>query len=132
MKLLTKELRDKLLANGREQAKVKGTKAERDFWPVVKFFYPAGAATWLITELDPEDPDIAFGLCDLGHGFPELGSLRISELQSFKGRFGLGIERDLHFEAKGPLSLYADAAREAGAIVESVRPSSLPNPATEE
>ena len=124
MKLLTKELRDKLLANGREQAKVKGTKAERDFWPVVKFFYPAGAATWLITEADPEDHDILFGLCDLGHGFPELGSVRLSELQSFKGRFGLGIERDLHFEAKGPLSLYADAAREAGAIVESVRPSS--------
>ena len=132
MKLLTKELRDKLLANGREQAKVKGTKAERDFWPVVKFFYPAGAATWLVTEADPEDHDILFGLCDLGHGFPELGSVRLSELQSFKGRFGLGIERDLHFEAKGPLSLYADAAREAGAIVESVRPSSALSPATEE
>ena len=132
MKLLTKELRDKLLANGREQAKVKGTKAERDFWPVVKFFYPAGAATWLITEADPEDHDILFGLCDLGHGFPELGSVRISELESFKGRFGLGIERDLHFEAKGPLSLYADAAREAGAIVESVRPSSALSPAKEE
>jgi len=132
MKLLTKELRDKLLANGREQAMVKGTKAERDFWPVVKFFYPAGAATWLITEADPENPDVLFGLCDLGHGFPELGSVRLSELQSFKGRFGLGIERDLHFEAKGPLSLYADAAREAGAIVESVRPSSALSPATEE
>jgi len=132
MKLLTKQLRDKLLANGREQAKVKGTKAERDFWPVVKFFYPAGAATWLVTELDPEDPDIAVGLCDLGHGFPELGSLRISELQSFKGSFGLGIERDLHFKAKAPLSRYTAAAREAGAIVESVTPSSASSPATEE
>jgi hypothetical protein len=120
MKLLTKELRDKLLANGREQAKVKGTKAERDFWPVVKFFYPTGAATWLVTEADPEDHDILFGLCDLGHGFPELGSVRLSELQSFKGRFGLGIERDLHFEAKAPLSRYADAARNAGCIVEGV------------
>ena len=29
MKLLTKELREKLLANGREQAEVKGTKAEK-------------------------------------------------------------------------------------------------------
>ena len=122
MKLLTKELRDKLLANGREQAKVKGTKSERDFWPVVKFFYPAGAATWLITELDPEDPDLAFGLADLGHGFPELGSVRISELQNFCGSFGLGIERDLHFEVKAPLSRYAAAAREAGCIVEEVTP----------
>ena len=122
MKLLTKELREKLLANGREQAKVKGTSAERDFRPVVKFFYPAGAATWLITEADPEDPDILFGLCDLGHGFPELGSVRLSELQTFRGRCSLGIERDLHFEATAPLSRYAEAAREAGCIVENVAP----------
>ena len=33
MKLLTKEIRDQLLRNGREQAKVKGTKAERTFRP---------------------------------------------------------------------------------------------------
>ena len=37
-----------------------------------------GAATWLLTELDSEDPDIAFGLCDLGMQCPELGSVRIS------------------------------------------------------
>jgi hypothetical protein len=47
MKLLTKQLRQKLIDNGRAQAKVKGTKAEKDFWPVVKLFYPAGTATWL-------------------------------------------------------------------------------------
>ncbi len=122
MKLLTKELREKLLANGREQAKVKGTKAEKDLWPVVKLFYPAGAATWLLTELDPEDEDIATGLCDLGMGFPEFGTVRISELESFQGAFGLGIERDLHFEAKAPVSRYIDAARAAGCIVEEVTP----------
>jgi hypothetical protein len=122
MKLLTKELREKLLANGREQAKVKGTKTGRDFPPVVKFFYPAGAATWLITEADPDDDDLLFGLCDLGQGFPELGSVRLSELQSFRGVSGLGIERDKWFEGKAPLSRYAGAAREAGRIVEEVSP----------
>ncbi len=122
MKLLTKELRENLLANGREQAKVKGTKAEKDFWPVVKLFYPAGAATWLLTELDPEDEDIATGLCDLGMGFPEFGTVRISELEGFRGAFGLGIERDLHFEAKAPISRYIVAACQAGCIVEEVTP----------
>jgi len=120
MRLLTKELREKLLANGHEQAKVKGTKAEKDFWPVVKLFYPAGAATWLLTELDPEDEDVAWALCDLGMGFPEYGTVRISELESFQGSCGLGIERDLHFEAKAPISRYIDAARAAGCIVEEV------------
>ena len=63
MKLLTKEIRDTLIANGREQAPVKGTDAEKDFRPVVKLFFPAGPQTWLLTEIDPEDEDVAWGLC---------------------------------------------------------------------
>jgi Protein of unknown function (DUF2958) len=122
MKLLTKEIREQLIANGREQAKVKGTKAEKDFWPVVKFFYPAGSATWLITELDPEDEDVAWGLCDLGMGFPEFGTVRISELEGFNGTAGLRIERDRFFEAKAPISRYIDAASDAGTITEQVKP----------
>jgi hypothetical protein len=122
MKLLTDELRQKLIDNGREQAKVKGTSAERDFWPVVKLFYPAGNATWLLTELDPGDDDVAWGLCDLGMGFPEFGTVRLSELENIRGFAGLGIERDIHFEAKAPISRYIDAAREAGAITEKVTP----------
>lgn len=67
-------------------------------------------------ELDPEDPDIAFGLCDLGMGFPELGSVRVSELAAARGRLGLSVERDVHFEAERTLSFYAAAAAKAGAI----------------
>ena len=122
MKLLTKELHEKLFRNGREQSKVKGTKAEKDFWPVVKLFYPAGSSTWLITELDPEDQDVAWGLCDLGMGSPEFGTVRISELESFRGPFELRIERDKFFEAKAPISRYIDAARDAGTITEEVTP----------
>ncbi len=122
MKLLTKELRQKLIDNGRVQQPVKGTDDEQDFWPVVKLFYPAGAATWLLTELDPEDEDIAWGLCDLGHGFPEFGTVRISELESFIGRAGLRIERDLYFKAKAPISRYIEAASAAGVITEEVTP----------
>ena len=36
-------------------------------------FTPDAGATWLLTEIDPDDHDHAFGLCDLGQGFPELG-----------------------------------------------------------
>ena len=52
-------------------------------------------------------------------GFPEIGKVSITELESFRGRFGLGIERDLYFKARFPLSIYAEAARAAGRIVES-------------
>ena len=84
--------------------------------PVVKFFTPDGSATWLLSELDPDDNDIAFGLCDLGMGCPELGSVRISELTSARGPLGLPIELDLYFTAEYPLSAYAKLARTASCI----------------
>jgi hypothetical protein len=39
-------------------------------------------------------------------------------LNSVKGRLGIGLERDLHFQGKHPLSVYAHAARRAERIVE--------------
>jgi hypothetical protein len=115
MKLLTKSIHAALLRNGR----IRETLAEEDFIPVVKLFTPDANCTWLLTELDPEEPDIAFGLCDLGMGFPELGSVRISELESVRGALGLPVERDRYFEPHHTLSVYARAAHRAAAITES-------------
>jgi hypothetical protein len=106
MNLLTHELRNHLLANGRERG--------ADHVPVVKFFDPVGAATWPATELD-EDGDTLFGLADLG--FPELGSFSLSEIVTLRLPLGMAIERDILFEGTFPLSVYAEAARTAGRIV---------------
>ena len=110
MKLLTKTQREQLLVNGRNH--------DQDHRPVVKFFDPSGAATWLFTELDPEDGDTLYGLADLGYGTPELGYSSFAEIASVQCRFGLSIERDLYFKPKHSLSVYAEAARAAGGIVE--------------
>jgi hypothetical protein len=117
MRLLTQAQREQMLANGREQAAAQRRDESIDFKPVVKLFTPDAAATWLLTELDPADPDIAFGLCDLGLGFPELGSVWLSELEEVRGPLGLPIERDLSFHATKTLSEYADEAHCAGRIV---------------
>jgi hypothetical protein len=113
MILIPDDIRARLLANG-------AAERETDHVPVVKLFDPTGAATWLITEMMP-DGDTLFGLCDLGFGCPELGYVSLAELESVKGALGLGIERDIHFEAHFPLSVYAEAARIAGRITESER-----------
>jgi DUF2958 family protein len=118
MKLLTSAQRAKLLDNGRRQAAVKGTPGEIDFHPVVKLFNPCGAATWLLTEIDPDDETVAWGLCDLGMGFPEFGTVSLTELAEYRGPFKIGIERDLHFKAEGPISAYIRVARFEGRIVE--------------
>jgi hypothetical protein len=117
MTLITKALTEQLLANGRAQraAMDKGADA-LDFKPVVKLFTPDAQCTWLLTELDPDD-GLAFGLCDLGMGEPELGYVSLVELQSVRGKLGLPIERDLHFEADKAISAYAEEARQLRRIV---------------
>ena len=110
MILLTAELRERLLANGRQP--------DIDHVPVVKFFNPLGAGVWLASELDA-DGDRLFGPADLGE--PELGSFSLAEMAAVRLPLGLGIERDLLFEGMVPISVWADAAREAGGIREAER-----------
>jgi hypothetical protein len=110
---ITEALRAQLLANGRLSLDT----PDFDPAPVVKLFTPDAGATWLLTELDPRDPDIAFGLCDLGLGSPELGYVSLAELATVRGRCGLPVERDLHFVADKRLSAYARDARLAERIV---------------
>ncbi|MGQ0686560.1 DUF2958 domain-containing protein [Bradyrhizobium sp.] len=107
--LLTVEDRVRLL--------VQALSDDRDGPPIVKLFTPDGAATWLISEADPDDADRLFCLCDLGIGFPELGYVSLAEISSVRGRLGLPVERDLHFVADKPLSAYAEEARKQGRIV---------------
>ena len=107
MKLLTKAQRDKLAWNGRERD-------DLDPKPVCKWFNPTGVGTWLVFWTDPEDPDRAFVLADLGS--PELGWVRISELEKITFPVVLGIERDKWFEPDDTMTGYAEKARVAGRI----------------
>lgn len=111
--LITGEQRAQLLANGRRSIE------ERDFDPppVVKLFTPDARATWLLTEIDPDDETRCFGLCDLGLGCPEMGWTSLPEIEALRGPLGLPVERDLYFRGDKPLSAYAREARLAGLIV---------------
>lgn len=85
--------------------------------PYLKLFNPMGPATWLISEYDKKS-GIMFGLCDLGMGSPELGSVRLKEIEEIKLPFELGIERDMYWEPEKTLAEYAKDAREAGSIID--------------
>lgn len=108
--LLTPELRAKLLENNR-------IARDTDLVPVVKWFTPWAGATWILTEME-QDGDTCFGLCDVGHGEPELGYVSLREVEALVGPGGLRVERDEHWHPTEPLSVYASAARRERRIVE--------------
>lgn len=90
MKLLTKELEARFAEVG-SQSEIS------DPIVIAKFFNPTGIGRWYATEYDPTERSF-FGFVSLfGDHNDEWGYFSLDELQEFKGRFGLGIERDLHF-----------------------------------
>jgi hypothetical protein len=124
MKLMTKEIEQKFKKVGRQGD-------NPDPIVVVKFFNPSGGGTWYATELYyvVQQPDGNGGMTTVeveaskmngkggtvvdmnfygyasifGDHNDEWGYFALSELQSVKGPFGLGIERDLYFDPK-PIS----------------------------
>ena len=62
---------------------------------VAKFFDPCGSWSWFVMNQDPDNPEYLWGIIK---GFEvEQGSFSLSELQNYRGRLGLGIERDISF-----------------------------------
>jgi hypothetical protein len=112
--LVTDEQRTALLVNGR--LSVAGEPGDPP--PVVRLFTPDAHATWLLTALDPNDGDTAYGLIDLGISMPELGHVKLSDLASIVGPQKLPVMRDRHFKAVRPLSEYLRLAQENGSIVD--------------
>lgn len=89
MKLLTKEL-IKSIPSFYE------TEETKDKICHVKLFNPNGVGIWYIVEYD-EETHQAFGYVELDY-YPELTYFDLSELERYRGRLGIGIERDLDFK----------------------------------
>ena len=104
-----------MLANHRRQKPVQGTTKEIDFKPVVRLYLPFSDCQWLLTEM--EDEQIAFGLADLGLGFPEIGSVWFPEIEALEHPQGLRVLQDIDFRADRTLSEYAAVAQKHRRII---------------
>lgn len=93
MQLLTNTLLQRFAKVGRQ---------ENDPDPIViaKFFNPTGAGTWYATEYDPESREFFGYVSIFGDWNDEWGSFSLEELENYRGKFSLGIERDLYFAEK--------------------------------
>jgi hypothetical protein len=96
------------------EANRRGGTGKTEEWPAVRLFTPLAKSVWLLSQIDPNDKDKAYGLCDEGDGRPTLNHVSLEDLAH---RFGhLSVRWDDKFQADRPLSAYADAARKAGRI----------------
>lgn len=84
---MTKELEQLFKATGQQ---------ENNPLVIAKFFNAGGAGTWYATEYDPADQTFYGYVTGLAED--ERGRFSLAELQSYKGPFGLGIERDINFK----------------------------------
>jgi hypothetical protein len=92
MKILTKAIENAFKKQG-DTSKLSMDKIKI----VMKLFNPCGAGTWYLYE--HIENDIYWCFANLGDPmFAECGTVSLNELMSIKLRFGLKIERDMHFE----------------------------------
>lgn len=72
----------------------------RDPVALVKLFDPNGRGSWYVAAYDPETQVASGAACitDFEHG-----DFSMQELGDYRGRFGLPLERDLHWRPR-PLS----------------------------
>jgi hypothetical protein len=101
MKLLTQEILKKLpLIYANEE------KDFADVKVITKFFFPAGAATWYVTEYDPIEK-LFFGFANLGDdAMAELGYFSLEELEGVRHpKFpDLRVERDKFWNSNTSLA----------------------------
>jgi hypothetical protein len=108
MKLLTKELLARF-----EQVGDQSEKSASEAVVIAKFFNPTGAGYWYATEYDPTEK-VFFGYVSIfGDWNDELGYFSLEELESYRGQFGLGIERDMHWTERSLESVMKTATLDA-------------------
>jgi len=105
-----------LAKNGCDSHPMGGIYDATELEPVVKLQTLDSLATWLLVSTDPNYPDLAYGLRDLGTGCVHLGNIELSELKSFQEQSGLTIECDSSFTPTKTLGEYADEAKQLGRI----------------
>ena len=109
MKLITADIRKKLEKNYQK------TLETGESQNIVLKLFGGSNMTWLITEIEP-DNDIMWGLCDIGMGCCEFGTVSLSELESTRfPPFGLGVERDMYFSG-GTVDSFREYYNEHGSL----------------
>lgn len=111
--LLSKNELNKLLDNGSTE------KVTNDHIPVVKLYLPIQRCIFLLTHVDTDQPNMAFGLFDFADGgSPMICNMDLNGLEKVKLFKIFRIRKDKKFQGLFPVSVYAKAAYDHKRIIE--------------
>lgn len=71
---------------------------------------------FLLTHINPEHENEAYGLIDFGIGKPRMSMIFLNKLQSYYAEYNYHVSVYEDFEAEYPVSVYARAAQKKGVI----------------
>ena len=118
--ILDEKQLEELLENGRRQRDADRIDMRCKLIPRAYLHLPnSPPSSWLLASISPHDHDVAFGLMSLGGGIPELGYVRLSELESLRGYKNRGVYNDPLFRSARELDIleYVEMAKITGQIV---------------
>lgn len=117
MELLTQAQYKRLLRNGQVRKALCGDNRKAlDFYPVVKLYRPDERWIFLLTEVDPDNPDIAFGLYERAFTSSRYGLVSLEDLARVRFSSGTKMLCDHSFIPEKTISEYYREASELGYI----------------
>lgn len=111
LETFTNEQKKVLFKNG------KGANSGKNHIPVVELKVGKLGYRFLITELDPQEPQYAFGLCDYNTDL-QIGLVNLLDLERKATEKGAKLEIRSAFTGKYNLAVYCKAAFDFGTIIE--------------
>jgi len=89
-----------------------------DHIPGAKLYIPMSGLTWLVTELNPNNPTKGFALIDDGNGVVTFDEIDIDDIIRLAVSKANHVKRDPYFSGKYPIRTYLNAALTYGFITD--------------
>jgi hypothetical protein len=99
-----------------ENAKILAADPGADLIPVARLFHSMCSWSWLLLARNPDEPQVAYGIADLGTGSVEIGLIDLEEVRQIPSVIGTGVQVDRWWSPGARASGYLANAASTGRL----------------